>query len=177
MKIAEIIGKKIAVHLETPDEALRLVTLLLDLGLAPTEINSQFWLDCKQETCAVLINFSETVGVISGSIDYYRSNGYDIVALKSLDFSDFTHAESASAEPMEPGKAYMIDYGGTQIIGRYINSDTTQHFFHAYLHYWSGHETFKKSGYCVKAGIQSIRRASPAEIHTLIRFEIDNGTI
>jgi hypothetical protein len=78
---------------------------------------------------------------------------------------------------MEEGKAYVIDYGGTQVIGRFRNADTTQYYFHAYLHYWAGHETFNVSGYCVKSGVQEIRRASPAEIHNLIRFEIDKGTI
>lgn len=78
---------------------------------------------------------------------------------------------------MELGKIYFISFGGTQLIGRYKGSDTCNHLFNAYLHYWAGHENFHSDSYCVKSGIEEIRRASPSEKHTLLRFEIDNETI
>lgn len=78
---------------------------------------------------------------------------------------------------MVNGKIYCIDYGGTQVIGRYKKSDTCYHYLYEELHYWSGFEAFHKEAYCVKAGIQSIREASPAEKHNLLRHAIEHNTI
>lgn len=78
---------------------------------------------------------------------------------------------------MMPGKIYYIDYGGTQVIGRYKSSDTCNHYLFEELHYWAGFEAFHKEPYCVKAGIQSIRDASAAEKHNLLRFAIEHQTI
>lgn len=65
---------------------------------------------------------------------------------------------------MEQGKIYYISFGGTQIVGRYIESDICNHWFHSQLHYWAGFENFRGvKTYCVKHGIEEIRRASPAE--------------
>lgn len=79
-------------------------------------------------------------------------------------------------EELEQGKIYYLDYGNNkQIIGRYKNSDVCEHFFYDLLHYWNGYETFIKGNqYCVKSGIENLRRASKAEIHNLVKFEIEN---
>lgn len=79
---------------------------------------------------------------------------------------------------MEQGKIYYISFGGTQVIGRYIESDVCNHWFYCQLHYWAGHEIFHSGKtYCVKHGIEEIRRASPAEKHALLKFEIEHETI
>jgi hypothetical protein len=82
-------------------------------------------------------------------------------------------------QEMEQGKIYFISYGGTEIVGRFRDSDTCNHNFYDYLHYWNGYERFQHSGneYCVKSGIQEIRRASKPEKQALIRFEIEHETI
>lgn len=82
-------------------------------------------------------------------------------------------------EKLEKGKIYYLDYGSnTQIVGRYKESDTTNHIFYDLLHYWNGYETFRpKEDYCCKNGIENIRRASKSEIHNLIKFEIENDCI
>ena len=76
---------------------------------------------------------------------------------------------------LESGKIYYLDYGSnTQIIGRYERSNVINHYFYDLLHYWNGYETFKHNNeYCVKSGIENIRRATKAEKHSLIRFEIE----
>lgn len=179
MNITDIIGKKIAVHIQTRDEALKFLGLLDEAHIVHT--NSGFWTENMGNTCCIL---SADLGISKcyGHIDAYKRDGYTIIPLNELSSMSLVDCNpqgsvTSSLLRMEPGKAYYIDYGGTQVIGRYISSDTTQHYFHGYLHYWAGHENFKTMGYCVKSGIQSIRRASPAEIHNLVRFEIDNGTI
>ena len=82
-------------------------------------------------------------------------------------------------EELEQGKSYYLDYGNnTQIIGRYKNSDVCEHFFYDLLHYWNDYETFRKGNqYCVKSGIENLRRASKAEIHNLVKFEIENDCL
>jgi len=82
-------------------------------------------------------------------------------------------------EDLEQGKIYYLDYGNnTQIIGRYKNSDVCKHFFYDFLHYWNGYETFRKGNqYCVKSGIENLRRASKSEIHNLVKFEIENDCL
>ena len=82
-------------------------------------------------------------------------------------------------EELEEGKIYYLDYGSnTQIIGRYKNSDASNHNFYDLCHYWNGYETFKKGiEYCVKAGIENLRRASKSEKHNLVKFEIENDCI
>lgn len=66
---------------------------------------------------------------------------------------------------MEQGRIYYLDYGNnTQIIGRFKDSDTCNHNFYDLLHYWNGYESFRmKNQYCVKTGIENIRRASKAK--------------
>lgn len=79
---------------------------------------------------------------------------------------------------MDQGKIYYISFGGTEIVGRYKKSDTCNYFFEAYLHYWAGHESFMKNNpYCVKHGIEEIRRATQTEKMALLRFEIEHQTI
>lgn len=80
---------------------------------------------------------------------------------------------------MEQGKIYFISYGGnTQIVGRFKESDTTQHIFYDLLHYWNGFESFRQNNpYCVYSGIDEIREASKAEKMSLIRFELENNCI
>lgn len=80
---------------------------------------------------------------------------------------------------LEQGKIYYLDYGNnTQIVGRYKESDTTKHLFYDLLHYWNGSETFRyHNECCVKNGIENIRRASQAEKHRLIKFEIEHECI
>lgn len=80
---------------------------------------------------------------------------------------------------MQPGLVYYLDYGGTSIVGRFINSDTTNYYFNAYLHNWAGHETFRGGSgtWCVHSGVQEIRRATHPEIQSLLRQEIEHGTI
>jgi len=80
---------------------------------------------------------------------------------------------------LEQGKIYYLDYGNnTQIVGRYKESDVCNHFFYDLLHYWNGYESFRHTNqYCVLNGIENIRRATKAEIHNLIKFEIENGCI
>ena len=76
---------------------------------------------------------------------------------------------------LEQGKIYYLDYGtNTQIIGRYKEEDACNYIFYDLLHYWNGSETFRKNtDYCVKSGIENIRRATKPEIHALLRFEIE----
>ena len=80
---------------------------------------------------------------------------------------------------LEQGKIYYLDYGSnTQIVGRYSHSDACNHFFYDLLHYWNGSESFRHSKqHCVKDGIMNVRRASKAEIHSLVKHEIDNDCI
>ncbi len=80
------------------------------------------------------------------------------------------------------GKIYHLDYGGnTQIVGRYKETDATNHYFFDLLHYWNGIEQFKGRNehfqYCVLNGIEAIRRASKAEIHNLVKHEIENDCL
>ena len=80
---------------------------------------------------------------------------------------------------LEQGKIYYLDYGSnTQIVGRYKDTDTTQYNFYDLLHYWNGYESFRRGNqYCVKSGIENIRRASKSEIHNLVKHEIENDCI
>jgi hypothetical protein len=82
-------------------------------------------------------------------------------------------------EELEQGKIYYLDYGSnTQIVGRYKDTDTTQYNFYDLLHYWNGYESFRKGNqYCVKSGIENIRKASKSEIHNLVKHEIENDCI
>lgn len=78
-------------------------------------------------------------------------------------------------EDLEHGKIYYLDYGSnTQIVGRYKDSDCCNHNFYDLLHYWNGSETFRRNKeYCVKSGIKNLRRATKAEKHSLIRYELE----
>ena len=80
---------------------------------------------------------------------------------------------------LEQGKIYYLDYGSnTQIIGRYKDTDATQHNFYDLLHYWNGYESFRYNNqYCVKNEIENIRPASQAEKMSLIRFELEKNCI
>lgn len=80
---------------------------------------------------------------------------------------------------LEQGKIYYLDYGNnTQIVGRFKESDVCEHRFYDLLHYWNGFESFRcNTQPCVKNGIENFRRATKAEIHTLVRFEIENNCI
>jgi len=82
-------------------------------------------------------------------------------------------------EELVQGRIYYIDYGSnTQIIGRYKDSDFMNHNFYDLLHYWNGYETFRSSKqYCVKSGIENLRRASKSEKHNLIQKEIEYDCI
>ena len=82
-------------------------------------------------------------------------------------------------EEIEQGKIYYLDYGSnTQIVGRYKDSDACNHNFYDLLHYWNGHESFKQNNeYCVKSGIENLRRATKAEKHSLIRYELEYDCI
>lgn len=81
------------------------------------------------------------------------------------------------------GKIYFISFGAnTQLVVRYKCSDVTNHHFFDSIHYWNGFETYRKSicqqaNYCVKSGIEEIRRATLPEKHALIKFEIENNCI
>ena len=80
---------------------------------------------------------------------------------------------------MEQGKIYHLSYGGnTQLVGRFNYMDTCNYFFYDLLHYWNGSETFKSGSMCysVKDGVE-IRRASKAEIHSLVAKEIEHDCI
>lgn len=81
---------------------------------------------------------------------------------------------------MEQGKIYFLSYGGnTQIVGRYSHDGTTEYHFYDLLHYWNGFESFRQGAgcYCVHNGISEMRRASKAEIHSLVKHEIENDCI
>lgn len=78
---------------------------------------------------------------------------------------------------MEPGKIYFISFGGTEIIGRFKDAEVGKYNFYAYLHYWAGFESFRTITYCVTHGITEIRRATQAEKHALLKFEIEHETI
>lgn len=81
-------------------------------------------------------------------------------------------------EILEHNKIYYLDYGrNTQIIGRYKSADNGQYLFYDLLHYWNGYERFTKNDYCVKNGLENIRRASKSEIHNLLKHEIDNDLL
>ena len=95
-------------------------------------------------------------------------------------FNEDKDAKPKKESPFEQGKIYYLDYGSnTQIIGRYKESDVCNHYFYDLLHYWNGYESFRGGGnqYCVKNGIETIRRASKAEIHNLVKHEIENECI
>lgn len=76
---------------------------------------------------------------------------------------------------MFPGKIYYVSYGGTELIIRYKSSDTCNHHCYSELHYWNGYETYNKSDYFVKNGIEEIREASQTEKFALFQKEIENG--
>jgi len=80
---------------------------------------------------------------------------------------------------MKQGYIYYLDYGSnTQIVGRYKDSDATNHNFFDLIHYWNSSETFRsRNEYCVKNGIENIRRATKAEKHRLFQFEMENDCI
>lgn len=82
-------------------------------------------------------------------------------------------------EELIQGKIYFLDYGSnTQILGRYKDSDFSNHNFYDLLHYWNGYETFRNGKqYCVKSGIEQLREATKPEKHCLVRFEIENNCI
>jgi hypothetical protein len=82
-------------------------------------------------------------------------------------------------EELEQGKIYYLDYGSnTQIVGRFKNSDATNHYFYDLCHYWNGSETFRSGKqYCVKSGIENLRRASKSEKHNLFRYELEHDCI
>jgi hypothetical protein len=89
--------------------------------------------------------------------------------------------EILKLEKLEQGKIYYLDYGtNTQIVGRYKHTEGTAHHFYDLLHYWNGYETFRHaSPACVTNinGIENLRRASKAEIHNLVKNEIEHGCI
>ena len=82
-------------------------------------------------------------------------------------------------EELEQGKIYYLDYGSnTQIVGRYKDSDACKHNFYDLLHYWNGYETFKQNNeFCVKSSIENLRKATKAEKHSLIRYELEYDCI
>jgi len=89
--------------------------------------------------------------------------------------------ENLEVENLEVAKYYYLNYGKqVEIVFRYKDNDACNISFFDYLHYWNGFETFHKIGsgnYCVKNGIELIRKATQPEIMSLIRFEIENGCI
>lgn len=86
-------------------------------------------------------------------------------------------SENTKIIKMEPRKVYFISYGNTTLVGRFLHEETCNYFFTAYIHNWNGYEKFHKAPYCVKSGIEEIRRDSHPEIQSLIRQEIEYGTI
>ena len=80
---------------------------------------------------------------------------------------------------LQIGKIYYLDYGNnTQIVGRFEYEDDSKYYFYDILHYWNGYESFRHTDqYCVKSGIENIRRSSKSEIHNLIKHEIENDCI
>lgn len=84
-------------------------------------------------------------------------------------------------DSLQLGYIYFISYGGnTQLIGRILCVNTTDINYLSQLHYWNGHESFyyaaRNNCYSVKSGITEIRRATKAEKHALIKFEIEHET-
>ena len=74
---------------------------------------------------------------------------------------------------MVVGKIYFIDYGQTQIIGRFLKNTTTEFVFFDLLHYWNGYESFRYGNQrCIHSGIESMRDASHFEKMNLVRFEL-----
>jgi len=78
---------------------------------------------------------------------------------------------------LSEGKIYHIDYGNSEVVGRYKNTENDRHNFYDLLHYWDGHEVFRANNDCKIAGIKNMRRASKSEIHNLLRYEINNDCI
>lgn len=79
---------------------------------------------------------------------------------------------------MEEGKIYYLSYGGAELVGRFKCEDVCNYIFYAYIHYWAGREDFRQGEpYCVKSGLQEIRRATQTEKMALLRFEIEHETI
>ena len=109
-----------------------------------------------------------------GVIRYYRIKEW-LIGAENLKRRE--EKEKEKKIEMEPGKIYFISFGGTEVIGRYEKDDMCNYHFFAHLHYWNGFESFHPGGYCVKHGIELIRRATPAEMHNLLRFEIAKETI
>lgn len=78
-----------------------------------------------------------------------------------------------SKTEMVSGQIYFISFGGnTQLIVRYKDQDACNYNFFSCVHYWNSYESFNKSDYCVKHGIDQIREATKAEQYTLFRFEV-----
>jgi hypothetical protein len=82
---------------------------------------------------------------------------------------------------MEVGKIYFISFGeSTQLIVRYKGDDACNYNFFDHLHYWNGSENFyglEHRNYCVKHGIEEMRRASLPEKHALINKELEHDCI
>lgn len=80
---------------------------------------------------------------------------------------------------MVAGKIYYLNYGGTEIVGRFISEDATNYYFNEYLHQWAGRESFRhgNNNYCIKAGLQEIREATQTEKQALLRKAIEYNTI
>lgn len=87
---------------------------------------------------------------------------------------EYRHSKKKQLLPMVPGTIYHIDFGGVQLIARYKESDTTHHYFHSLIHIWGEFEEFRRETYCVKSGIESIRRATREEADKLSFQEITN---
>ncbi len=86
--------------------------------------------------------------------------------------------DNLKTDELIQGKIYYVDYGNnTQIVFRYKSMEGYNIDFFDCLHYWNGYERFCKNTYCVTSGIEQLRRATKAEIHTLVRHEIENDCI
>jgi hypothetical protein len=79
---------------------------------------------------------------------------------------------------MENGKIYYIAFGSnTQIVCRYKEDDSMNHFFYTHLHYWNGFETYRVKGHCCKSDITELRAASKSEKHNLFNHEVEYGDV
>jgi hypothetical protein len=122
----------------------------------------QAWFDTKEETIA---DYNERI-----------SDGIHVLYPQEKILQQILGLKT---EELEQGKIYYLDYNSNvQIVGRYKDSDATNHYFYDLCHYWNDSEMFRfNKEYCVKSGIENLRRASKAEIYNLVRNEIENNCL
>lgn len=105
--------------------------------------------------------------------------GNSLQALKNHNekLQGIINAAKGTTIEMQAGKIYFIRFSGTEIVGRYKESDNMHHHFFSHLHYWNGFEQYRTEGYIVLGGIEEIREATQPEKCNLFRHELEKGDV